>query len=87
MTTWHTVTLTDLDDGHPVRQIIEDTIESWMPNHLTDTGRLRDTNGLIERCEGVDLPDGTRLDLGPETDSPEWRKMVRLARRIASEST
>lgn len=83
--TWHRLTLEDLAEGSKTREEIERTLEDWAPNHVSESGRVTGYDEWIERAEGIELADGTYLDLGPEYDSPEWRALKKIANQIARE--
>jgi hypothetical protein len=84
---WHTLTVDELKDG-PIFDQVEASIESWLPNYVSDTGRVSSYDDLIEKAvDGLHLDDGRKADLGPDYDSPLFRRLKAIARRIVKETT
>ena len=60
-----------------ILDIAQDTEEGW----FGDSARI-DWEDFIDRMDGTDLKDGTRLDLGDQIDSPAIRKIKRHVRTL-----
>lgn len=83
---WHTLTVDELKDG-PILAQVEESIESWLPNYVSDSGRVSSYDDLLDQAvEGLHLDDGRKADLGNEYDSPLFRRLKAIARRIVRET-
>ena len=83
---WHPLTIDELKDG-PIVDQVEASIESWLPNYVSDTGRVSSYDDLLDKAvDGLPLDDGRKADLGPEYDSPVFRRLKAIARRLVRET-
>lgn len=77
------ITAADLEKDSPVRLKIEAVMEDWIPSYLTEAGRLRDVDDLIDWVEKYLVDDGIEFPLSTET--AEYRKLKKIAREVADE--
>jgi len=84
---WHTLTVEELAEGSIFEQV-ESSIEAWLPNYVSDSGRVSSYDDLIEKAvDGLHLDDGRLADLGSEYDSPLFRRLKAIARRLVKETS
>lgn len=84
---WLTPSKEDLAPGTALREVVTEQLESWHPNHVTDSGRITGYDDWIERLEGLDVPgtDGVKLDLGSDPTEAPWTILKSIAKALARE--
>ena len=87
-TVWREPAAEDLAEGTPFRAHVEETIDDWATNYITDGGRVSSYTEWVERIEGTEWPGspGVRISLGSSTDKGSPIALIKtIARSIAKD--
>lgn len=84
---YRTLTADDLREGSPIREAIEDQLESWHSNYSTESGRITSYDDWIDRADGMEIPgeSGVFMDFGDTYDHPTYRAIRKIAKSLAEE--
>lgn len=72
---------TTIVETKDVTDEVLDLAESYAEGFYVNRGERVDWNDLMDRLDGLELDDRTRIDLGNEYDTPAWRKIQRETRK------